>query len=95
MTRFLVTTVTAGALAAAALGLAGTAAAFPSGGSAADTVTSLEAEGYNVQLNGIASAPLSRCSVTGIHPKLNDSASIAEKQNTTVFIDVSCPSHSD
>jgi hypothetical protein len=46
-----------------------------------------------VQLNGIVSSPLSQCSVTGIHPKLIDSASFDEKQNTTVFVDVSCPSH--
>ena len=32
-----------------------------------------------MQLNGIVSSPLSQCSVTGIHPKLIDSASFDEK----------------
>jgi hypothetical protein len=53
-----ITTATAGALAAAALGLAGAAAAAPTGGSsAADTIASLQAEGYNVQLSGSQTAP--------------------------------------
>jgi hypothetical protein len=90
MNKIVVTTLAAGALSAAALGLASTAGAFPSAGSAADTVQNLEAQGYKVQLNWIESAPLSRCSVTGIHPTLRDSASRTEKENTTVFVDPSC-----
>lgn len=91
MSRFIFATVAAGALAAAALGPAGTAAAFPSSGTAADTVASLESEGYRVALNGTVSDSLSRCAVTGIHPRLDDSATLEERQNTTVFVDVSCP----
>jgi hypothetical protein len=92
MSKFIVTTAALGALAAAALGLAGTAAAFPQGGTAADTAASLAAEGYRVAFNGSVSVPLSECSVTGTHPSINASATPAEKENTTVFIDVSCPS---
>ncbi len=68
MKKFTITATTVGALVAAALGLAGAAAAVPTGGSSAgDTVKSLQAEGYNVQLNGSATAPLSQCIVTGVH----------------------------
>jgi hypothetical protein len=95
MKKFIVPTLAATAIGVAALGLAATAAAFPNSGSAADTVASLESEGYRVQFNGDTSAPLSTCSVTGIHPRLVTSASLEEKQNTTVFVDVLCPSDSD
>jgi hypothetical protein len=81
MKNFLITSVTAAALGAAALGLAGTAAAFSNAGTAADVVDSLTAEGYNVQVNGL------------VHPRLNDSDTLEEKQHTQVFVDVSCPSH--
>jgi hypothetical protein len=92
MSKFIVTTAAFSALAAAALGLAGTTAAFPQGGTAADTAATLAAEGYRVAFNGSVWAPLSECSVTVTHPRLDDAASRAEKENTTVFIDVSCPS---
>ena len=52
MKKFTITTSIFGALAATALGLAGAAAAVPTGSSAADTVSSLQAQGQNVQLNG-------------------------------------------
>ena len=91
MSKSIVTTAAFGVL-AAALSLAGTAAAFPQGGTAADTAASLAAEGYRVAFNGSVSAPLSECAVTGTHPSLNASATRAENENTTVFIDVSCPS---
>ena len=52
MKKFTITAATVGALAATALGLAGAAAAAPTGGSSAsDTVNSLQAQGYNVQLD--------------------------------------------
>jgi hypothetical protein len=55
MRNFVITSLAAAALGAAALGLAGTAAAFPNAGTAEDIVNGLEAEGYNVQINGIVS----------------------------------------
>lgn len=84
-------TAAAGALGAAALGFAGTAAASGDGvgnSSAADTVNSLQANGYNVQLNGTPDVPLSECSVTGIHGLTGGSAGLA-----TAYVDISCPSY--
>ena len=53
MLNFVITPLAAVALGAAALGLAGAAAAFPNTGTAADVVDNLTAEGYNVQVNGL------------------------------------------
>ena len=58
--KFTITTATVGALGAAALGLAGAATAgavTPFGGSAADTIQSMRAQSYNVQLNGTPIVP--------------------------------------
>jgi hypothetical protein len=93
MKNFLITTMTAAAFGAVTLGLAGTVAAFPNAGTAADVVDDLKAEGYNVQVNGIVQVPLKLCTSTGVHPRLDDSATLEEKQHTQVFVDVSCPSH--
>lgn len=90
MNKFTITTSIFGALAATALGLAGAAAAASTGGSsAADTVSSLQAQGYNVQLNGSATAPLSQCAVTGVHG--DSPGRIDSTQFTTVYVDISCP----
>jgi hypothetical protein len=86
MKKVTITATTVAALAATALGLAGAAAAASTGGSSAsNTVNSLHAQGYNVQVNGSVTAPLSECIVTGVH---GDSGA---PQNTTVYVDVSCP----
>ena len=66
---------------------------FPNTGTAADVVDNLTAEGYNVQVNGLVQVPLKLCNVTDVHPTLDDSATLQEKQHTQVFVDVSCPSH--
>ena len=58
MKSFFFTTLTAGALASAALGLAGTANAAPSGPSSVDqTVSQLRSQGYQVILNKVGTAP--------------------------------------
>lgn len=92
MKTFITTTATVAALAAAALGLAGTAtaAAVATGpGDAQDTVHALQAQGYNVQLNGsAASVPLPQCTVTGMHGMPDSSTD--PTQFTTVYVDVSC-----
>ncbi|OBB10661.1 hypothetical protein A5662_08320 [Mycobacteriaceae bacterium 1482268.1] len=96
MLKIAITTLAAGALTAAALGLAGTAAAFPGNGSAEDTISGLKSEGFKVELNGSTNnQPLSRCSVEGLHPLTSRLANLspAEKANTVVFVDISCPSH--
>ncbi|HZA10193.1 hypothetical protein [Mycobacterium sp.] len=87
MKKFAVTAATVGALAATALGSAAAAAAAPSGGSsAADTVRSLQVQGYNVQINGSVPASLSQCTVTGVH---GDSP-MDPTHVTTVYVDVDC-----
>jgi len=46
-----------------------------------------------VQVNGLVQVPLKLCNVTDVHPTLDDSATLQEKQHTQVFVVVSCPSH--
>jgi hypothetical protein len=72
----------AGAMTAAALGLAGTAAAA---GGADAIINGLSAEGFSVQLNGSQTANLSACAVTDIK---KDGA---PGSNPTAYVDVSCP----
>jgi hypothetical protein len=84
---------------AAALGSSNAAVAAPSGpggfGNAQDTINSLQAQGFNVQLNGAAVYPLSGCKVNGIEG-LHDSnvnsagAIIDPTQFTTVYVNISC-----
>ncbi|CPV90277.1 hypothetical protein MBOL_46620 [Mycobacteroides abscessus subsp. bolletii BD] len=47
----------------------------------------LQAQGYTVQLNGIPTAPLSECVVTGIEGLRGATAF------STVYVDISCPSY--
>jgi hypothetical protein len=93
MLNFVITPLTAVTLGAAALGPAGAAAAFPNAETAADVVDNLTAEGYNVQVNGLVQVPLKLCNVTDVHPRPDDAATLQEKQQTQVFVDVSCRSH--
>jgi hypothetical protein len=98
MKKFIVTSAAAGALAVAALGLAGAATAASNGGSnAADTVRSLQGQGFTVQLNGSVSAPLSQCIVTDVHGLSNSNVDAAgtridPTQFTRAVVDVNCPS---
>jgi hypothetical protein len=80
------------------LGYAAGAAADPQAGarSAADTISDLTAQGYNVQINwvsGVSSEPLSRCKVTAVHNP--DRSGGITPSNTTVYVDVSCPNPDD
>jgi hypothetical protein len=89
---------TAGILAAAGLGLAATAAAAPLGGSsAADTVNSLQAKGYDVQINGDQNAPLSECTVTGVSGLSGSNANgqAGVPKGSTVYVGVSCDDDHD
>jgi hypothetical protein len=90
MRKFVVAAEAAGALTAAALGLAATAAADPS---AEVVVRNLETKGYPVQwLPQVPRSLLTQCTVTGQHPSyLDPSASLQEKQHTLIEISVLCP----
>jgi len=94
MVKFTVTAGVLGALAATTLGWADSAAAAPTGaGSAADSIKSLQAQGYNVQINGSVTSSLSECLVTGVHgvPATRTDST----QFSTVYVDVSCPPSND
>jgi hypothetical protein len=72
------------------LGLAPAASAAPTNvGSAQNTVDRLTALGYNVAINGSKTAPLTECSVVGVHP--GDPGIAVPSQFTTIWVDVSCP----
>ncbi|MCB0939538.1 MAG: hypothetical protein KDB72_04775 [Mycobacterium sp.] len=81
----------------AALGLAGTAGAAPSGGSnAQDTINRLTAQGYSVQINhngGWSDIEMSRCIVSGVHglyPDVAQGQLIPAGRSTTAYVDVAC-----
>jgi hypothetical protein len=96
MKRFNFTVAAATTVAAAAVGLAATAAAAPTGGgNAEDAVKALQAEGYNVQVNGSLTDPLSTCVTTGVHGIPATAGSPGPNSGplpfTTVYVDVLCP----
>jgi hypothetical protein len=62
-------TVIASGLVAAVIGLAAPADAAPSGpGSAQDTISKLESQGYNVIVNHVGNTPLEQASVVAVRP---------------------------
>jgi hypothetical protein len=91
-----------GAMALAALGLAGVANAAPSGpATASQTVSSLEADGFHVILNKTGATPLEQCSVTSVRPgqtfeRLDSGAPgagssiVTTVTAKTVYVDVAC-----
>jgi hypothetical protein len=91
------TTATAGTLAAVGLGLAGAAAAASTtSGNAQDTISSLQAQGYSVQVNGTADNPMSECTVTGVTGLSDSNVDAAGRlldptRFTTAHVDISCP----
>ena len=102
MKIILLTSLAAGALASAGLGLAGTASAAPSAPSSVDaTVSQLRAQGYAVILNRTAAGPMGQCTVTAVRPgqtfSRTDSGAPGAKgdlvttmTSRTVFVDVAC-----
>ena len=102
MKSFFFITLTAGALASAALGLAGTANAAPSGPSSVDqTVSQLRSQGYQVILNKVGTAPQHQCTVGAVRPGQTYSRTdsgvpgagddlITTVTNKTVYVDVKC-----
>ncbi len=93
--KIAIATGVAGALAAVSLGFAGAAAAAPGGlGPADDIVSSLQAKGYDVVINGTQVGSLSRCSVTGVHnPAGPDDIDAMGRATefTSVYVDIYCP----
>jgi hypothetical protein len=83
-------TIVASGLAAAVLGLAAPADAAPSGpGNAQDTISKLEAQGYNVIINHVGSTPLAQASVVAVRPgqtfSRTDSGNPGDDLATTVL----------
>jgi len=99
MKKFGFAAIIASGLVAGFLGFAAPAYATPSG-SAEDTINSLQARGYDVQINGAVPMSLSRCTVTDVHGLNNSNVNSAGRrinssQLDTVYVDVSCPGGSD
>jgi hypothetical protein len=102
MKNILLTSLAAGTLASAALGLAGTASAAPSGPSSVDAMVSkLRAQGYAVIMNRAGTAPMNQCTVTAVRPgqtfSRTDSGApganddlVTTVMAKTVFVDVAC-----
>ena len=69
MKNLLLTSLTAGALAAAALGLTATANAAPAGPSSVDaTIDQLRAQGFDVIVNRTDTAALEQCTISSVRP---------------------------
>jgi hypothetical protein len=94
-------TLTAGAPASAALGLAGTANAAPSGPSSVDQTVSQLSQGHQVILNKVGAAPPNQCAVSAVRPGQTFSRTdsgvpgagddvITTVTNKTVYVDVKC-----
>jgi hypothetical protein len=82
-------TILAGGLTAAVVGLAAPATAAPTGpGNAQDTISKLQADGYNVIVNHIGSTPLDQASVVAVRPgqtySRTDSGTPGDSFGTTV-----------
>ena len=99
MKTFILAVACVGAATATTISLAGPAVAAPSGfanfGNAQDTVNALQANGYNVIINGATVFPLSSCKVLGVEGLNNSNidsagARIDKSKFDTVYVDVSC-----
>ena len=102
MKNYLYIALAAGALASAALGLAGTANAAPAGPSSVDaTISQLRAQGYQVIVNRIGAGAVDQCTVSAVRPgqtfSRTDSGApgadddlVTTVTNKTVYVDVAC-----
>jgi hypothetical protein len=102
MKSFTLSVIAAGAIATAALGLAGAAAAAPSGGiDASQAVGQLQARGFDVIVNKIGTAPLDQCVVSAVRPgqtfsRMDSGAPgamddiVTTVTAMTVYVDVAC-----
>jgi hypothetical protein len=102
MKNIVLTSLASGALASAALGLAGAATAAPSGPSPVDaTVSQLEAQGFQVIVSRIDSAAMDQCTLSAVRPGQTFSRSdsgvpgagddiVTTVTSKTVYVDVVC-----
>ena len=102
MKNILVTSLATGALASAALGLAGIANAAPSGSPSVNaTVSQLRAQGFDVIVNRIGTAPADQCTLDAVRPGQTFSRTdtgvpgagddlVTTVTNKTVYVDLSC-----
>jgi len=102
MKNILLTSLAAGALASAAIGLAGTASAAPSGPSPVDdTISQLQAQGFQVLVSRVDSAAVDQCTLNAVRPgqtfSRTDSGVPGAKDDLvttvtdkTVYVDVIC-----
>jgi hypothetical protein len=98
MRKFGIATLLAGGMTAAILGLAAPAGAAPTGpGNAQETINQLQADGYNVIVNRVGTAPLDQATVVAVRPgqtySRTDSGSPGDSFGTTitgktVYVDV-------
>ena len=101
MKNILLTSLAAGALASAPLGLAGTATAAPSGPSPVDaTVSQLQAQGFNVIVSRVDTAAVD-CTLSAVRPGQTfsrtdsgvpgaDDDLVTTVTNKTVYVDIAC-----
>jgi hypothetical protein len=102
MKNILLTSLAAGALASAALGLAGTASAAPSGPSPVDdTISQLQAQGFQVLVSRVDSAAVDQCTLNAVRPGQTFSRTdsgvpgaqddlVTTVTDKTVYVDVIC-----
>ena len=101
MKRFAIPAITIGALATAAVGLAGAAGAVPTGPSATQVVGQLQAQGFHVVLNKVGAAALDQCTVSSVRPgptftRMDSGAPgamddiVTTVTSKTVYVDVAC-----
>ena len=89
MKQFGLATIVAGGLTAAAIGLAASAVAAPTGpGNAQETISDLKADGYNVIVNRVGGTPLEEATVVSVRPgqtfSQTDSGNPGDSLATTV-----------
>lgn len=89
MKKFGFATLVAGGAAAAVLGLSAPAVAAPGGpGSAQDTISKLQSQGYQVIVNHVGNTPLDQATVVAVRPgqtySRTDSGTPGDSLQTTV-----------
>ncbi|HJT90566.1 MAG TPA: hypothetical protein VJ777_01300 [Mycobacterium sp.] len=104
MKSVLLSSLVAGALTATALGLTTTANAAPAGPSSVDaTINQLRAQGYDVIVNRVGTAPSEQCTISAVRPgqtfSRTDTGSgqpgawdelVTTVTSNTVYVDIVC-----